>query len=62
MEPRVHFIPGLDFERIATDPQALNMFQQLLVSIRKANWDVKKAEETTDQGIAGMALSMIPMK
>lgn len=62
METRVYFIPGLDFERLASDPQALNTFQQLLVSIRKANWDVKKAEETNDNGIPGLSLSMIPVK
>lgn len=60
MDPRTYFIPGLTFERLATDDQALKGFQELLKSIKNANWNVFKAEETDDDGIAGMTLFMNP--
>jgi hypothetical protein len=60
MEPRVYFIPGLSFERLAADDQALKGFQQLLNSIKSANWNVFKAEETDDNGLLGMTLFMKP--
>lgn len=60
MEPRTYFIPGLHFERLATDDQALKAFQELLNSIKKANWNVLKAEETEDNGLIGMTLYMKP--
>jgi len=60
MEPRTYFIPGLNFERLATDDQTLKAFQELLNSIKTANWNVFKAEETEDNGLIGMALYMKP--
>jgi hypothetical protein len=60
MEPRKYFIPGLTFERLSSDDQALKSFQELLNSIKSANWNVFKAEETDDDGLAGMTLFMKP--
>ena len=59
-EPRTYFIPGLNFEHLATDDQALKAFQELLKSIKAANWNVFKAEETEDNGLIGMTLYMKP--
>ena len=60
MAARTYFIPGLNFERLASDDQALQAFQELLNSIKAANWNVLKAEETEDNGLTGMTLYMEP--
>ena len=60
MDPRTYFIPGLSFERLSSDDQAIKAFQQLLRSIKLAKWNVFKAEETDDNGLLGMTLYMIP--
>lgn len=60
MDPRTYFIPGLSFEHLATDEQVLKAFQALLNSIKSANWNVFRAEETEDNGLIGMALYMKP--
>ena len=60
MDPRTYFIPGLSFERLSSDDHALKAFQQLLSSIKSANWNVYKIEETDDNGLSGMTLYMKP--
>ena len=55
---RKHFIPGLNFEGLATDPNTLAAFRTLLASIKQAKWDVTKAEETTKDGLSGLILTM----
>jgi hypothetical protein len=60
MDPRTYFIPGLSFERLSSDDQALKSFQQLLSSIKSASWNVFRAEETDDNGLPGMTLYMKP--
>lgn len=60
MESRTYFIPGLSFERLSIDDQTLKAFQELLNSIKSANWNVFKAEETDDNGLVGMTLFMKP--
>jgi hypothetical protein len=58
MAQRTYFIPGMDFELIASDNQALAAFQKLLASIGKAQWNVIKAEEAIDNNLKGLTLTM----
>ena len=55
MEPLEYFYPGLNFERLATDDQALQGFQSLLKAFKEGEWDVTQAVEATDEnGIKGL--------